>query len=93
MTVAWFLSATRGWAHERIQQHSSLFHLAGWGLPAAQTIAVLVLRDVDADELTGACFVGHQNTKSLLLFVLAPQFLYLVLGASLLSCGLLSLTR
>lgn len=27
--------------------------LATWGLPALQTVAVLVLRDVDADELTG----------------------------------------
>lgn len=93
LTVAWFLSSTRRWTHERIQQHSSLFHLAGWGLPAAQTIAVLVLRDVDADELTGICYVGNQSTRSLLVFVLAPQFLYLVLGTSLLACGLLTLSR
>jgi hypothetical protein len=51
--MSWFLAAALRWTHERIQQHSSLFHLAGWGLPAAQTIAVLVLQDVDADELTG----------------------------------------
>ncbi|PSN57015.1 hypothetical protein C0J52_01729 [Blattella germanica] len=93
LTVSWFLSAALRWSHERIQQHSSLFHLAGWGIPAAQTIAVLVLQDVDADELTGACFVGNQNTKSLLVFVLAPQFLYLVLGASLLLIGFLALFR
>jgi hypothetical protein len=53
LTMSWFLAAALRWTHERIQQHSSLFHLAGWGLPAAQTIAVLVLQDVDADELTG----------------------------------------
>jgi hypothetical protein len=53
LTMSWFLAAALRWTHERIQQHSSLFHLAGWGLPAVQTIAVLVLQDVDADELTG----------------------------------------
>ena len=37
--------------------------------------------------------MGNQNTKSLLTFVLAPQFLYLVLGASLLLIGFLALFR
>ncbi|GBP28371.1 hypothetical protein EVAR_102941_1 [Eumeta japonica] len=32
--------------------HSSLLQLAAWGVPAALTAAVLVTRDVDADELT-----------------------------------------
>lgn len=31
----------------------SPLQIAAWGLPAAQTVAVLVLRDVDGDELTG----------------------------------------
>uniref|UniRef100_A0A7R9CXB7 Frizzled-4 n=2 Tax=Timema TaxID=61471 RepID=A0A7R9CXB7_TIMPO len=53
VTLSWCLCSGLRWTHDRVQQHSSLFHLAGWGLPAAQTIAVLVLRDVDADELTG----------------------------------------
>lgn len=37
--------------------------------------------------------MGNQDTKSLLVFVLAPQFLYLVLGASLLLLGFLALFR
>lgn len=37
--------------------------------------------------------MGNQDSKSLLLFVLAPQFLYLVLGASLLLVGFLALLR
>ena len=36
-----------------IQRWSSFLHVAAWGLPAAQTIAILVLMAVDADELTG----------------------------------------
>ncbi|XP_066991511.2 frizzled-4 [Anabrus simplex] len=93
LSAAWFLAAALRWTHDRIQQHSSLFHLAGWGLPAALTIAVLVLRDVDADELTGACFVGNQSTRSLLVFVLIPQALFLVLGVSLLLLGFMALFR
>lgn len=35
------------------QGFSTVTAVAAWGLPAAHTIAVLVTRDVDADELTG----------------------------------------
>lgn len=35
------------------QGFSTVAAVAAWGLPAAHTIAVLVTRDVDADELTG----------------------------------------
>lgn len=37
----------------RNDRHSSLLQLAAWGVPAALAAAVLVTRDVDADELTG----------------------------------------
>lgn len=35
------------------ESHGSLTQLAAWGLPALQTVAVLVARLVDADELLG----------------------------------------
>jgi len=35
------------------QGFSTVATVAAWSLPAAHTIAVLVTRDVDADELTG----------------------------------------
>lgn len=40
-------------ATARNDRHSSLLQLAAWGVPAALAAAVLVTRDVDADELTG----------------------------------------
>lgn len=49
----WLSTAGLKWTVDRLQGVSSLLHLAAWGLPAAQTVAVLVRRDVDADELTG----------------------------------------
>ncbi|XP_063243493.1 frizzled-4-like [Bacillus rossius redtenbacheri] len=85
--LSWMLAAGLRWSHERAQRHSTLLHLAGWGLPAVQTVAVLVLRDVDADELTGACSVGRQNSRSLLLLVLLPQCCYLAAGCAVLVAG------
>lgn len=37
----------------------SFLHVVAWGVPAAQTVAALVRRDVDTDELTGKfiCFL------------------------------------
>ncbi|XP_066975563.1 LOW QUALITY PROTEIN: frizzled-4-like [Macrobrachium rosenbergii] len=83
LCVSWLMRAWRGWTHEQILRHSSWFHVAAWGIPAAQAIACLVLRKVDSDELTGTCYAGQQNTETLVRFVLVPQFLYLVTGATL----------
>ncbi|KAK3096836.1 hypothetical protein FSP39_003804 [Pinctada imbricata] len=93
LTITWFLSAGLKWGHEAIQVHSSYFHLAAWALPAIQTIVILVMRDVDADELTGICYVGNQNTQTLLGFAIAPLLVYLCVGISFLSAGFLALFR
>ncbi|KAF4526447.1 hypothetical protein B566_EDAN014059 [Ephemera danica] len=93
LAAGWYLAAGRRVPPERLARHSSFGHLAAWGLPAAQTVAVLVLRDVDADELTGACFVGNQSSLSLLVFVLLPHLVYLTLGAGFLLAGLVALMR
>lgn len=44
----------------RNDRHSSLLQLAAWGVPAALAAAVLVTRDVDADELTGNIILTPQ---------------------------------
>lgn len=93
LTLTWFLSAGLKWGHEAIERHSSYFHLVAWSLPAAKTIAILVLRVVDADELTGLCYVGTQSLPNLLGFVLGPLFTYLLIGTSFLLAGFLSLFR
>ncbi|CAL4082238.1 unnamed protein product [Meganyctiphanes norvegica] len=83
LCVSWLLRAWRGWTHEQILRSSSWFHVAAWGLPAAQAIVALLLRKVDADELTGTCYVGVWSVETLVRLVLVPQFLYLVTGATL----------
>ncbi|CAK1586808.1 unnamed protein product [Parnassius mnemosyne] len=72
----------------RNDRHSSLLQLAAWGVPAALAAAVLVTRDVDADELTGTCFVGNQSSKSLLALVIIPEAICLLLGSVFLASGL-----
>lgn len=93
LTLTWFLSAGLQWGHEAIQLHSSYFHLAAWAIPAIKTIVILVMRDVDADELTGICYVGNQDRNTLLGFGIAPLLVYLILGSSFLLAGFLSLFR
>ncbi|XP_055888077.1 frizzled-4-like [Biomphalaria glabrata] len=91
LTFTWFLAAGLKWTHEAIQVHSSYFHLVAWAIPAIKTIVILVMRDVDADELTGICFVGNQNTRTLLGFAIAPHIVYLVIGVSFLVAAFVSL--
>lgn len=93
LTLTWFLSAGLKWTHEAIHLHSSYFHLAAWALPAIETIIILVMREVDADELTGICYVGNQNTQTLLGFSVAPSLVYLVVGVAFLIAGFIALLR
>ena len=93
LTLTWFLAAGVKWRHDAIQVHSSYFHLVAWAVPAVKTIVILVMRNVDADELTGVCYVGNQSLDSLMGFVIAPLFVYLILGMSFLLAGFVALFR
>uniref|UniRef100_A0A3Q0SYS8 Frizzled-4 n=1 Tax=Amphilophus citrinellus TaxID=61819 RepID=A0A3Q0SYS8_AMPCI len=71
LTLTWFLAAGLKWGHEAIEMHSSYFHIAAWAIPAVKTIVILIMRLVDADDLTGLCYVGnHIITLLIYLFVL-----------------------
>lgn len=93
LTLTWFLAAGMKWSHEAIEGNSQYFHAAAWAIPAAKTIAILAMHEVDGDELSGVCFVGGSNLVALRGFVLAPLFVYLVLGTFFLLAGFISLIR
>lgn len=93
LTLTWFLAAGLKWGHEAIQLHSTCFHVAAWALPAIKTIAILVMRDVDADELTGICYVGNQNNDTLIGFAIAPLLLYLIIGTSFIIAGIVAMFK
>lgn len=93
LTLTWFLSAALKWSQEAIASNSTYFHAIAWVIPTIQTITALSTRKVDADELTGLCYVGNQNVESLAGFVLAPLCVYLVIGTTFLLAGFISLFR
>lgn len=93
LSFTWFLSAGMKWSTEAITNYSQYFHVAAWLVPAVQTIAVLAMSTIDGDPVSGICFVGNHNRRSLIVFVVAPLLVYLVFGTSFLIAGFYSLIR
>ncbi|XP_057683580.1 frizzled-7-like [Corythoichthys intestinalis] len=93
LSLTWFLSAGMKWGHEAIEANSRYFHLVAWAAPALKTVTVLVLGQVEGDLLTGVCYVGVYDVDALRGFVLAPLFVYLLVGTSFLLAGFVSLFR
>ncbi|XP_046396716.1 protein smoothened isoform X2 [Ischnura elegans] len=62
LSYAWHISfRALGKVRERVDQRGAYFHLAAWSLPLVLTIAAMALGEVDADGLTGICFVGRTS--------------------------------
>ncbi|RWS07410.1 frizzled-4-like protein [Dinothrombium tinctorium] len=93
LALSWFLSVTLRWSPEAIERKCTYFHFAAWGIPALLAIAILVSRSVDADELTGTCFVGSANDNTLMGFVIIPTGIFLLIGSVFLTFGLCSILR
>uniref|UniRef100_T2MDS5 Frizzled-2 n=1 Tax=Hydra vulgaris TaxID=6087 RepID=T2MDS5_HYDVU len=93
LTLTWFLAAGLKWGHEAIEASAQYFHAAAWAIPAAKTIAILAMNQVDGDLLSGICFVGGKNLSALRGFLLAPLFFYLVAGSVFLLAGFVALIR
>ncbi|XP_068605585.1 frizzled-2 [Brachionichthys hirsutus] len=93
LSLTWFLAAGMKWGHEAIEANSQYFHLAAWAVPAAKTISVLAIGQIEGDVLSGVCFVSLGNADPLRGFVLAPLFVYLFIGTSFLLAGFVSLFR
>lgn len=93
LTLTWFLAAGMKWGHEAIEANSQYFHLAAWAVPAILTIAILAMGQVDGDTLSGVCYTGISDIDTLRGFVLAPLFIFLIIGTSFLLAGFVSLFR
>lgn len=93
LSFTWFLAAGLKWGNEAITKHSQYFHLAAWLVPTIQTIGVLLMTAVDGDPLAGVCYVGNMSTENMKTFILAPLFVYLVVGTTFLLAGFVSLFR
>lgn len=93
LSLTWFLSAALKWGHEAIEKYSSLFHAVSWAIPTVQTIVALATRKVDADRLSGLCFIGNERSEDLLLFVALPLMIYLLIGTIFLIMGFVALIK
>ncbi|XP_050418299.1 frizzled-5 [Patella vulgata] len=93
LSFTWFLAAGLKWGQEAIASYSQYFHLAAWLIPSVKSIAVLAMSSVDGDPIAGVCYVGNQNIQNMRGFVLAPLFVYLIIGTSFLLAGFVSLFR
>jgi frizzled protein 5/8 len=93
LSFTWFLAAGLKWGNEAITKHSQYLHLAAWLIPTIQSLAVIHLGAVDADPVSGICYVGNLSSDNLRTFVLAPLFVYLVIGTTFLMAGFVSLFR
>lgn len=91
LAFTWFLAASLKWAPEGIARHSFKYHMLAWGVALVQTIALIISKKADGDELTRACFVGNHDPDALGGFVIAPLCIYLVLGSLLFIYGFTSL--
>uniref|UniRef100_A0A1I8IQQ4 Frizzled-4 n=1 Tax=Macrostomum lignano TaxID=282301 RepID=A0A1I8IQQ4_9PLAT len=93
LVFTWLLQAGWKWSPEAVAKRSCYFHLPAWILPVGLTVAVLILRRVEADELFGMCNVGHQSSDMLLGFVIVPNLLFLLLEAVFLVAGFVAMSR
>ncbi|XP_001868222.2 frizzled-2 [Culex quinquefasciatus] len=93
LSFTWFLAAGLKWGNEAISKHSQYFHLAAWLIPTVQTVSVLLRPAVDGDPVAGICYVGNTSVENLKNFVLAPLFVYLLVGTTFLMAGFVSLFR
>ncbi|PAA69990.1 hypothetical protein BOX15_Mlig029369g1 [Macrostomum lignano] len=93
LTFTWLLASSFQWAQESISNLAHYFHFLAWAVPAAMTITLLILGEVEADSLTGICFTGITNRDILLGFVIIPNSIFLLLGVVFLLIGFASLIK
>ena len=65
LTLTWFLAAGFKWSSEAIAHYSLYYHLFAWLLPCLQTVAILILKGIDGDPISGICYVGHSDSSML----------------------------
>ena len=78
--LTWLLSVALDLTHAKLVKYVNVFHVLGWGFPAALTVSAFLQHRIEADEFTGVCFVGSQDADSLLYFVIIPELTLFVLS-------------
>ncbi len=93
LAINWFLAAGRKWGREALEARKFIFHTVAWSRPAVLTVAALVSRSVEVDELVGVCFAGTRSRAALLAFVIVPLSIVLLVGVGFLLAGLVAMCQ
>ncbi|KAK9885339.1 hypothetical protein WA026_010838 [Henosepilachna vigintioctopunctata] len=101
--MVWFVIFSYSWhkkslqalgkTQERIHKKRAYFHLVAWSLPLILTITTMAIGEIDADYVTGICFVGFLSKTARIGLLLAPCTIALVIGGYIIVRGLLLLIK
>jgi frizzled 5/8 len=93
ISFTWLLAAGRKWGTESISKYNHYFHLVAWALPALKTSIIMLKGYIDADSLSGICYVGNTSVQALNMFIIIPIFFYLACVIVFLLFGFMSFFR
>ena len=93
ISLTWLLAAGRKWGTESISKYNHYFHMIAWTLPALKTSIIMLKGYIDADSLSGICYVGNTNVQALYMFIIIPIFFYLACVIVFLLFGFMSFFR
>jgi len=93
LTFIWFLLSNRIYSVNLFSKLNSYYHLFAWTVPTLLTIVALVWKRIDADELTGMCSIGNQDTYALLMLVIVPYSVYFFLGLTFIVGGFIGIYK
>ncbi|XP_044587253.1 protein smoothened-like [Cotesia glomerata] len=75
LVLIWFMKFDET-AQKKYDVKSLLFHFTAWGIPAFSTIMIVEsLNIIDANSMTGICFIGYQDFHLVHHFVFIPLFM------------------
>lgn len=92
---SWYMSSLQalGKTQEKIHKKRAYFHLVAWSLPLILTITTMAIGEIDADYVTGICFVGFINKAARIGLLLAPSTAALLIGGYIIIRGLILLVK
>ncbi|KXJ11374.1 Smoothened-like [Exaiptasia diaphana] len=89
LAYAWCICfKTLGSTRDNFTGKTFYFHGISWSLPAVLTGCALMLKKVDANSISGICFVGYEDANMRALFLLGPLGLNLFIGGVFLAKGI-----
>lgn len=93
LTVFWCLSACKIWNDSIFSEFFYCIQVVAWSSPTILVAVAVGLKGFDGDVLSNTCSPGNSNLNFLVGLVVAPLFIYLILGSVFLVTGLVAAGR